>query len=65
MPRHNNVYIYDGKKFSSIKQLSEYTGVHEKTITARLKRGMWMFNYGWRYFLCTADRSNDTNKKII
>ena len=38
MPRHNNVYIYDGKKFSSIKQLSEYTGVHEKTITARLKR---------------------------
>lgn len=40
MPRHNNVYIYDGKNFSSIKQLSEYTGVHEKTITARLKRGM-------------------------
>lgn len=40
MPRHNNVYIYDEKKFSSIKQLSEYTGVNEKTITARLRSGM-------------------------
>lgn len=40
MPRHNNVYIYDGKKFSSHKQLSEYSGVNEKTITARLQRGM-------------------------
>lgn len=33
-------YFLDGKEFSSIKKLSEYTGVNEKTITKRLKRGL-------------------------
>lgn len=40
MPRHNNEYFYDGRTFASLKALSQYTGVHEKTITARLRRGM-------------------------
>lgn len=35
-----NTYLYDGQEFSSIKKLSEYTGIHEKTLTARLRRGM-------------------------
>ena len=33
-------YEYDGKEFSSIKKLAEYAGINEKTLTARLKRGM-------------------------
>lgn len=33
-------YEYDNKDFSSIKALSEYTGINEKTLTARLRRGM-------------------------
>ena len=36
MPRHNNVYHYDDKTFSSIKALAAYTGINEKTLTARL-----------------------------
>lgn len=40
MPRQNNTYLYDNRSFSSIKALSKYTGVHEKTITARLRNGM-------------------------
>lgn len=35
-----NIYEYDGQEFTSIKKLSEYTKVHEKTLTARLRRGM-------------------------
>ena len=35
-----NSYELDGMEFSSIKQLSKYSGVHEKTITARLRKGM-------------------------
>ena len=33
-------YNVDGLVFHSIKELSKYSGVHEKTITARLRRGM-------------------------
>lgn len=33
-------YEVTGKEFHSIKDLAEYFGVHEKTITARLRRGM-------------------------
>ena len=40
MSRQYNEYPYDGKIFSSIRALSEYTGVNEKTITARLRRNM-------------------------
>lgn len=36
----NNVYSIDGKDFHSIKALSTYVGVNEKTITARLRKGM-------------------------
>jgi len=35
-----NIYKYDGKEFFSIKALSEYTKINEKTLTARLRRGM-------------------------
>lgn len=35
-----NVYCFDDKEFNSIKALSKYCGVHEKTITARLRKGM-------------------------
>lgn len=34
------MYELDGMEFSSIKALSAYSGVHEKTITARLRRNM-------------------------
>ena len=40
MPRHNNTYEYDNKTFSSIKALSNYVGMNEKTVTARLRRGL-------------------------
>lgn len=35
-----NVYSIDGKDFYSIKELADYVGKNEKTITARLRRGM-------------------------
>lgn len=35
-----NTYPYDGKDFSSIRELAEYVGINEKTLTARLRRGM-------------------------
>lgn len=38
MERNN--YEVDGLIFHSIKELSKYSEVHEKTITARLRRGM-------------------------
>lgn len=39
-----NVYKYDGKEFFSIKELSEYAKINEKTLTARLRRGMTIEN---------------------
>lgn len=33
-------YEYENKKFTSISQLAAYTGVNEKTLTARLRRGI-------------------------
>lgn len=35
-----NSYVYDDREFHSIRELAEYTGMNEKTITARLRRGM-------------------------
>lgn len=35
-----NTYVLDGAEFHSIKAFSVYCGVNEKTITARLRRGM-------------------------
>lgn len=34
------MYSYNNKEFSSLKELSKYSGVNEKTITARLRRGL-------------------------
>ena len=39
-----NIYKYDGKNFSSIRELSEYTEINEQTLTARLRRGMSIEN---------------------
>lgn len=36
----NNTYLYNNIEFYSIKSLATYVGVGEKTITARLRRGM-------------------------
>jgi hypothetical protein len=33
-------YILDDKEFYSVKELAIYAGINEKTITARLRRGM-------------------------
>lgn len=33
-------YFYDNKEFYSLKELAEYTGVHVKTLTARIRKGM-------------------------
>lgn len=38
--KSKNVYEIGGLEFHSIKELSEYSGVNEKTITARLRRGI-------------------------
>ena len=34
------MYEFDGKEFSSLKVLAEYVGINEKTLTARIRRGM-------------------------
>jgi hypothetical protein len=34
------VYVYEGREFSSIRKLSEYVNINEKTLTARLRKGM-------------------------
>lgn len=34
------IYEYDNKLFSSLKKLAKYVGMNEKTLTARLRRGM-------------------------
>lgn len=36
----NNKYFHGGKEFHSIKALAEYVGLNEKTLTARLRKGM-------------------------
>lgn len=33
-------YYLDGKEFRSVKALAEYTNIHEKTLSARLRKGM-------------------------
>lgn len=35
-----NIYVYDNREFHSIKALANYVNINEKTITARLRRGM-------------------------
>lgn len=35
-----NLYLYNGKEFNSLKSLAAYVGIGEKTITARIRRGM-------------------------
>ncbi|MCR5837045.1 MAG: hypothetical protein K6G88_11110 [Lachnospiraceae bacterium] len=34
------MYEYENQEFSSIRLLAAYVGIHEKTLTARLRRGM-------------------------
>lgn len=35
-----NLYEYDNKEFHSLKELAKYVGMNEKTLTARIRRGM-------------------------
>lgn len=35
-----NTYQFRDREFHSIKELSQYTGVNEKTLVARIRRGM-------------------------
>ena len=34
------IYEYDNKEFNSIKSLAAYVGINDKTLTARLRKGM-------------------------
>lgn len=34
------MYEFDGKEFWSLKALAKYVGINEKTLTARIRRGM-------------------------
>lgn len=34
------MYEFDGKEFGSLKDLAKYAGINEKTLTARIRRGM-------------------------
>lgn len=40
MAKEGKTYIYEGKMFTSIRSLAGYAGINEKTLTARLRRGM-------------------------
>lgn len=35
-----NIYVYENQEFHSIRELAEYAGLNEKTLTARLRRGL-------------------------
>ena len=58
-------YEYDDKEFASIKALSEYVGIHEKTLTARLRRGMDIADACKKTdFRCTYFTEKGTKKSI-
>jgi hypothetical protein len=60
-------YTYDGMEFPSIKALASYTGVHEKTLVARIRRGMSIedacVNKDLRYLYC-FDSDDGVEKSI-
>lgn len=60
------MYEYDNKEFNSIKKLSEYCGVNEKTLLKRLKRGMCVEDACKKTDLrCNYQTDKDGNLKSI
>lgn len=59
------IYEVDGLVFYSLKALSKYSGVHEKTITARLRRGMTLQEACEKTDLRCTYYSDGNNKKSI
>ena len=60
-----NLYPYDGKNFSSIRELAEYAGLNEKTLTARLRRGMSVeAACDTSDFRCSYYEDEDTRKSV-
>lgn len=61
-----NVYHYDGHVFTSLKQLSNYAGINEKTLTARLRRGMSLDDACTKKDLhCSYREFNGEEKSLI
>ena len=59
-------YEYDNKDFTSIKALSEYVGINEKTLTARLRRGMSLEDAcKGTDFRCTYFKEEGKEKSIV
>ncbi|MBQ9135971.1 MAG: hypothetical protein IJX66_07775 [Lachnospiraceae bacterium] len=60
------IYIYEGQEFSSRKALAQYTGIHEKTLTARLRKGMSLEEACKKTDLrCSYHRDGDVEKSIV
>ena len=58
-------YIYDSKEFGSIKSLAQYVGKNEKTITARLRKGMTVEKAcDLDDLRCSYYKDGDTRKSI-
>lgn len=50
------MYEFDGKGFYSLKALAKYVGINEKTLTARIRRGMSVEQ---------ACQKTDLNEKVV
>lgn len=58
-------YQYDNKEFSSLKALAGYAGINEKTLTARLRRGMILKDAcGKKDLRCTYFAEDDGEKSL-
>jgi len=62
----NNVYPYDGMEFRSIKALANHVEMNEKTLTARLRRGI-PINEACRNedLRCSYHLDNEERKSIV
>ncbi len=61
-----STYIYNDKEFHSIKQLSEYVNINEKTLTARLRKGMAIEDACKKIDLrCTYYLDNNIEKTLL
>lgn len=60
-----NIYIYDDKEFHSIKDLANFVNINEKTLTARLRKGMSVKEACEKADLrCSYHLDNDMKKSI-
>ncbi len=59
------IYTYEDREFSSLKALAQYAGIHEKTLTARLRKGMSIEEACEKTDLrCSYYRDGDVEKSI-